>query len=68
MPAITPLVGFTLRGRAGDLPSVTGARRPVLLVSITPGRLGHGLIATLGTRSGPHTAWVQPSISTGAVD
>jgi hypothetical protein len=57
---MTPLVGFTLRGPGGSLPSVTGARRPVLL--------GHSLIATPGTRPGRHTALVQPSISTGAVD
>jgi hypothetical protein len=65
---MTPLVGFTLRGRGGNLPSVTGARRPVLLGSITPGRLDHSLIATPGTRPGRHTALVQRSISTGAVD
>ena len=47
---------LTLRGRAGTLPSVTGARHPVLLGSITPGRLGHDPLATLGTRSGDHTA------------
>ena len=46
---------LTLRGRAGNLPSVTGARHPVLLGSITPGRLGHDLLATLGTPSGTMT-------------
>ena len=65
---MTPLVGFTLRGRAGNLPSVTGARPPVLLGNITPGCLGHDLLATLGPRSGGHTALVHPRISTGAVD
>jgi anhydro-N-acetylmuramic acid kinase len=45
---------LTLRGRAGNLPSVTGARHPVLLGSITPGRLGHDLLATLGTPSRDH--------------
>ena len=53
---MTPLVGFTLRGRAGNLPSVTGARPPVLLGNITPGCLGHDLLATLGPGSGGHTA------------
>jgi hypothetical protein len=53
---MTPLVGFTLRGRAGNLPSVTGAGHPVRLGSITPGHLGHDLLATLGTRSRGHTA------------
>ena len=43
---------LTLRGRAGNLPAVTGAGHPVLLGSITPGRLGHDLLATLGTPSG----------------
>ena len=42
---------LTLRGRAGNLPSVTGARHPVLLGSVTPGRLGHDLLATLGPPS-----------------
>jgi hypothetical protein len=65
---MTPLVGFTLRGRGGNLLSVTGAGRPVRLGSITPGRLGHDLLATLGTRLGGHTAWMQSSIFTGAVD
>jgi hypothetical protein len=65
---MTPLAGFTLRGRGGNLPSVTGAGHPVRLGSIMPDRLGHDLLATLGTRSGGHTAWLQPSISTGEVD
>jgi anhydro-N-acetylmuramic acid kinase len=39
---------LTLRGRAGNLPAVTGAGHPVLLSSITPGRLGHDLLAALG--------------------
>jgi hypothetical protein len=51
-----PLVGFTLRSRAGNLPSVTGAGHPVRLGSITPGRLGHDLLARLGTRLTGHTA------------
>jgi anhydro-N-acetylmuramic acid kinase len=59
---------LTLRRRAGNLPSVTGARHAVLLGSITPGRLGHDLLATLGTRSGGQTARAQPGLSTGAVD
>ena len=45
---------LTLRGRAGNLPSVTGAEHPVLLGSITPGRLGHDLLAALGMPSGDH--------------
>ena len=65
---MTPLVGFTLRSRAGNLPAVTGAQHPVLLGSITPGRLGHDLLATLGARSGGQTARVHPGISTGVVD
>jgi hypothetical protein len=65
---MTPLVGLMLRGRAGNLPSVTGARHPVLLGSITPGRLGHDLLATLGARSGGQTAQVHLGISMGTVD
>ena len=38
---------LTLRGRAGNLPSVTGAAHPALLGSITPGRLGLDLLAAL---------------------
>jgi anhydro-N-acetylmuramic acid kinase len=38
---------LTLRGRAGNLPSVTGAAHPALLGSITPGRLGHDLLPAL---------------------
>ncbi len=38
------LAYFTLRGRSGNLPSVTGATRPVPLGSITPGRLGIDLM------------------------
>ena len=45
---------LTLRGQAGNLTSVTGARHPVLLGSITPGRLGHDLLATLGPPSEDH--------------
>jgi anhydro-N-acetylmuramic acid kinase len=41
---------LTLRGRAGNLPSVTGATGPVPLGSITPGRLGLDVLA--GWRSG----------------
>jgi anhydro-N-acetylmuramic acid kinase len=37
---------LTLRGRAGNLPSVTGAARPVPLGSVTPGRLGLDLLVT----------------------
>ncbi|HXT37141.1 MAG TPA: anhydro-N-acetylmuramic acid kinase, partial [Chloroflexota bacterium] len=33
---------LTLHGQAGSLPSVTGAKRPVPLGSITPGALGVG--------------------------
>ena len=38
---------LTLRGRAGNLPSVTGAAGPVPLGSITPGRLGYDVLAAL---------------------
>ncbi len=38
---------LTLRGRAGNLPSVTGAAGPVPLGSITPGRLGYDVLAPL---------------------
>ncbi|HWE63613.1 MAG TPA: anhydro-N-acetylmuramic acid kinase [Chloroflexota bacterium] len=38
---------LTLRGRAGNLPSVTGAAHPVPLGSITPGRLGADLLGAL---------------------
>jgi anhydro-N-acetylmuramic acid kinase len=42
------LLGYlTLRGRAGNLPSVTGAAHPALLGSITPGRLGHDVLPVL---------------------
>jgi anhydro-N-acetylmuramic acid kinase len=37
----------TLRGRSGNLPSVTGAAHPVPLGSITPGRLGLDLMSAL---------------------
>jgi anhydro-N-acetylmuramic acid kinase len=47
------LLGYnTLRGRAGNLPSVTGAAHPVPLGSVTPGRLGLDLAPVLITRSG----------------
>jgi anhydro-N-acetylmuramic acid kinase len=59
---------LTLRGRAGNLPAVTGARHPVLLGNITPGRLGHDLLATRGTRSESQPSRVHPSITAGAVD
>ena len=38
---------LTLRGRPGNLPSVTGAAHPVPLGSITPGRLGLDLFGTV---------------------
>jgi anhydro-N-acetylmuramic acid kinase len=42
------ILGYlTLRGRAGNLPAVTGATRPTLLGNITPGRLGLDLLAGL---------------------
>jgi len=37
----------TLRGRPGNLPSVTGAAHPVPLGTITPGRLGLDLLSAL---------------------
>jgi anhydro-N-acetylmuramic acid kinase len=43
---------LTLRGRAGNLPSVTGAAHPALLGSITPGRLGHDLLGALTSPAG----------------
>jgi hypothetical protein len=36
-----------MRGRSGNLPSVTGAAHSVPLGSITPGRLGLDLIPAL---------------------
>jgi anhydro-N-acetylmuramic acid kinase len=42
------MLGYnTLRGRAGNLPSVTGAAHPLPLGSITPGRLGLDLVPIL---------------------
>jgi anhydro-N-acetylmuramic acid kinase len=41
------LAYYTLRGRPGSLPSVTGAAHPVPLGSITPGRLGLDLVSAL---------------------
>jgi anhydro-N-acetylmuramic acid kinase len=47
------LLGFnTLRGRAGNLPAVTGAAHSVPLGSVTPGRLGLDLAPVLLTRGG----------------
>lgn len=42
---------LTLRGQAGNLPSVTGAAHPALLGSITPGRLGHDVLQALTSRA-----------------
>lgn len=42
---------LTLRGRAGNLPSVTGAGRAVPLGSITPGRLGLDVLDALTSPS-----------------
>ena len=42
------VLGFlTLRGRPGNLPSVTGAAHPVPLGSITPGRGGLDFLGAL---------------------
>lgn len=38
---------LTLRGRAGNLPGVTGATRPVVLGSMTPGRAGCDVLPAL---------------------
>jgi anhydro-N-acetylmuramic acid kinase len=47
------LLGYnTLHGRPGNLPSVTGADRPVPLGSITPGRLGLDFAPVLAVPGG----------------
>ena len=44
------VLGFlTLRGRAGNLPSVTDASHAVPLDNITPGHLGCDVLSALGT-------------------
>jgi anhydro-N-acetylmuramic acid kinase len=48
--AFAVLGHLTLRGQAGNLPSVTGASHAVPLGSITPGRLGCDVLGALGAQ------------------